>query len=518
MLLFAGHAAVGGVHWRDSASTSAEAYYLLTLLAAGMLTLRQDGAGHLSATFERRLARLPLSTRTLVTVLFSARLLAMAMLIAAAAICYRLCYGVWLEPFALTLPIVALALAQMLAWCRGAFTGLDYALPLSLLAVPLVLRPAGWNYLESLELWGRLIASPMGVAVVVAGAYASSLAAIEWERRDIRRGLPTAAELRDWLDSLLRSRPDTASPLAAQAWYETRRMGATMLLLYLGMFAAAALVAASFEGVRANASMFTQYGSLVLLPLASMMNSLACLWPKSRYADTRPIPSGVMAKAKLIALSRALTITGMAAAVVSIGGFMLTAAPIEREMMVGGWQAGYLSTAELVAVFLGPCLIAMGVAWVCSVAMTGTLPVALGSVGGLVFVGALVFLPRTFDGDTLQSEAPHIIACLAAACCLAVLGQLLFAWVRKAMSTPAVFWTLGLWGLASAAMLVIGPSEIRIIYNVPSLWGAFAGNDMLHAAAPLPWWAYLPAPAFGALCVLPIIALAIASERRRLEQ
>lgn len=443
------------IHKGDAREISGAMITYAALALAGVLTLRQAASGQLAPGFEPRHARLPVRTLPLVTVQFAVRLLSLLLLCAALSGAYYACFRVPPEPLALLLPVSVYLVAQAVAWSYRSVTGISYMLPAALFLAPAVLTTSGvyrYGYFEAAGWLAGALASPAGVLVLLPAAYALSLLGVHWERRDERHGLPTARDLRDWLGERAAA-PATGfdTPLAAQIWLEWRRTGWMLPALLLTGAGLAAIVLWTVPVRRADLSLLTQFIPLALLPLAAVGAGAACLWDRTGYALLRPVSTRDMARAKLLAMGRALTHGAALAAALSVAGFVVFGRAefgLLRESLAHG-ETSYIEVAALV---LGPCLLAVFAAW--AALWLTTRLVAL-----LVLGPAAVLVPLAACFS--QAAALNIAAVLFWVWAVAVIAAVGFAlahavW-RGWMTRAGLACTLGAWAALAGALYTIGP-------------------------------------------------------------
>ncbi len=500
----------GYLNRSDAADAGIWGLYALSLMAVAALCLRQDAAGHLVFSFERRLARLPIRTGTLVSIIFAARFVAMAVMLLAAAVIYRLFFAAWPSAFALLLPLSCFALVQAFLWCRQAFTGLDYLAPAALLMAPamhaaLFIGAGGGpertaSYLNSAQFCVQWLGSPIGIVCSMVVAYAASLTGVAWDRRDIRRGLPTLAELREMADGALRAKADTTSPIAAQVWYESRRMMVNMTLVWLLTLAIIGMLTAAFPSVHRELSMIAQYGPLAALVLTG---PVAAIWPRSRYAMLRPHSNSAIAGARLIAFAQALTYLTLAAAVLSILGLLTAGYGVETLILADAWARGDIGLAGICALALAPCVVAFLTAWtVFGIFAAASRWVVLG-VAVLIAGGIAVY---SVDDDLLTLAGISLAI-------TGVTGAItVYAFVRRAITWRTL---AGCAGVAAAVWLVLyllAPREFVVSYSL----AATPPLDVSETARlALPLWTTLPGLAAGALVALPFAVVPLGVRARR---
>ncbi|MFP4502009.1 MAG: hypothetical protein ACLFTT_13485 [Candidatus Hydrogenedentota bacterium] len=499
------------------------ATFLATALGAAVLfMLRFDGAGHLRASFDKRLARLPVKTLPLATIPFLTRLAFLTVLILALGGLYTLLLWEPLDLFSLLFPLVLYSIAQAYAWSRKAVTGLDYLLPLVVILTPLLIllfRSYATGYLGALAAFVTLLASPYLTPPLVAAAFGVALLGVHWERQDIRRGLPTVSEIRDFATGRFSiSARHTASPLAAMVWYESRRMGARMPLVYLALVVLGFVITLSIPGVREEASLVAQFIPLLALPIAALVGGAPSLWSKSRYALLRPVETRTIAQAKIIAAVRVLTGTTLLATALSLVGFYIAARNAELVLIQQAYAAGEIAMVEIAGMLLGPCLLAFAVAWVACGLGTRVMGLLVGgSVGGALGVGAMRILVS-------GSHAPMLLIYLSfiVLLCLLLPSLLLYAMRLRALRPAASVLLVALWLGVAAFTYMVGPDSVQIVIplstqGLPANETRFYYSDIVwrHILLTTPVWCGVPGLAMGALLAGPFLAIAHSTDRRR---
>ncbi len=511
------------IHEGDARNISLSIAVGATLAAAAIFMLRFDTVGHLTAGFEKRLARLPVRTLPLVTIPFVTRLAYLVLLVFALALLHTAFFAESPRLFFLLLPINLYAMAQAYAWSRKAITGLDYALPLLILLAPLVLfgfESFEAGYLGALALLARGVSSPLLTPVVLLAGFGLGLLGVSWERRDIRRGLPTVTELRDFLTGRFSiTARHTQSPLAAMVWYESRRMGARMPLVYLALVVLGFVITLSIPEVRKQASVVAQLIPLLALPIAALVGGAPALWAKSRYALLRPLETRTITQAKLIAAARVLTWTTLLATVLSLAGFYIAARETEVLLIQQAYAAGEISLIEIASMLLGPCLMAFAIAWTACSLGTAAMGVL---VGCTVLVPLLAGVAGVFVGGSYVQAAITRTLAVAVPCLLAG-GLLLFA-ARKHLAGRGTIALLSvLWVAVVAFLYVIAPDTIEVHYHVQAAWHPVFGEmgqntphmEPRSLTMPMPWWAAAPALVVGAFIIAPFVSIAHSAHRRR---
>ena len=450
------------------------------------------------------------------------RLAFLALLIVALGSLYTLLLSESLGLFSLLFPLLLYAVAQAYAWSRKAITGLDYLLPLLILLAPFVLFTFASfeaGYLGALAAFVTFLSSPYLAPPLLVAAFGLALVGVVWERRDIRRGLPTVTEIRDFLTGRFSITPrHTASPLAAMVWYESRRMGARMPLVYLGVAVLGFVITLSIPEVRRQASLVAQFIPLVALPIAALVGGAPSMWSKSRYALLRPVDTRIIAQAKLIAAARVLTWTTLLATALSLVGFYIAARETEVLLIQQAYAAREISLIEIAAMLLGPCLMAFAIAWAaCSLDTRVMCLLIGGSVAAALGVGALRVL---LSGSYTASPLIHMIAILFP--CVFLPSLLLHTMRLRTQRPVNAVLLIALWIGAAAVFYAIGPDTMQVLIPVstqglPADETRFHYSDVVwrHLLLTTPVWCAVPGLAIGALLAGPFVAIAHSTARLR---
>jgi hypothetical protein len=514
---------LSAIHRYDAVNISMAVCVYATLTSAMVFMLRFDTAGHLTASFDQRLSRLPVRTWPLVSVPFVTRLAYLGLLLFSLVLLHWVLFGEWAETLWVLLPFTCYAIAQAYAWSRRAITGLDYLLPLALFLAPLVifrLHLTQLGYLDGFVILARAMASPALFPFVLLGAFSVGLLGVHWDRRDIRRGLPTLADVLDVLrgQRMPRAR-DLESPLAALVWYEGRRAGGRMLAAYAVVTAVAAIIVVNIPALEDQASLFAQFLPLVALPIAALIHSVTALWSKSNHAMLRPVDTRTLAHAKLIATARALTWTTLLAVVLSLAAYYVTARNAEFLLIAQAFDGGEISLPEITAMLLGPCLIAFAAAWACSAFGTGL----TGALAFFTVIGTVLASYALTSGAGLLSQGTAIYFAVVLIPCVLVAVSLVQATRKQLISRAAAAALVILWLGIAGYLFAIGPHTVTVVYSVELDEHPIYGTPIKPGehvswktiAFPTPLWAGLPGLAVGAVLVAPFTGIAHATRRRR---
>jgi hypothetical protein len=458
-------------------------FLVITLGIAGCFVLRQDGGGHMVTTFEKRLARLPVRTLPLTSIVFFTRLAYLAL----ACVALRW-VNVWLfgaqDSFGLfysVVPVSVYLLAQTIAWTHRSLTVWPYLAVILLVIAPVAASlMTGQGYLELLGAAIEALATPGALPLLLVGAYGLSLLGVHIDRRDERYGPPT---LREWSERLSARETDETgfpSPLQAQMWYEHARAGRLLPMLTLAFTLAFSLIALGMPGLKMIASIAAQAIPLAAFVIAALITGMIAFRPRSQYMYLRPVETRLLAQAKIRVLGRSLLATLPIPAALSIAGFLIFGGA-ERELLWGSITHGEAAVSEVLAVFLGPVLAASCVAWI------ALLPLVRSSILPAL---AMVFVPMTVAlvvdltvglgsvddiGLTLWSiSAVTIVACLLSFASARRAGHL-----RTSGVVSALFGAVAVAGL----LILIGPSDIPVALPVILLPGvllvsALAGTPL----------------------------------------
>jgi hypothetical protein len=271
---------------------------------AAVLLLRNNHEGHLVSDFERRTARLPMHTASIVVIPLVVRLAYLLLLSVLVHALYRLLFGRPVH-FVLNsegsflalflLPITFYLAAQAMAWSRKTVTGQNYLYPVLLALLPLAWlyldhfdRPAHRTYLNAAERAVTTLLQPGYQMLFAAFFFGLAFAGVYLERRDTRVGLPTPGEIWEWL--LTRGEaPATPfpSPADAQLWYERKRALLALPLLS-GLLLAMLLLLVAVLPLPFGAAGLPRWMPAVALALAALPAALRTLWARSQFTLLRP--------------------------------------------------------------------------------------------------------------------------------------------------------------------------------------------------------------------------------------
>ncbi|MFP4192772.1 MAG: hypothetical protein ACLFU6_11935, partial [Candidatus Hydrogenedentota bacterium] len=241
---------VGPGDWIQPVLTSL--MFFAPVPVALLLVLNPNNAGHLAGGFPQRVLRLPVSVRMAAPIaLFGRALLVFASAVLILAVNRLLFEGAPALSLALSYVLVYL-IAQTVDWLRAPIQGLTTLLGVAALA-GLAAAWGHWEYvLDGLHAlrepgWGPGLLWTVAAAVL---GCAISVAAVNATRTGRRMGIP---ELWEWPERIsLRGAPNPApfsSPLAAQTWFELRRVGWVMPLTAIGLWVLASLITWLYGGV-----------------------------------------------------------------------------------------------------------------------------------------------------------------------------------------------------------------------------------------------------------------------------
>ena len=431
----------------------AKTFAVVTILGAGVvLLLRQDPEGHLVTAFERRLARLPLQTFALVSIPLIVRL---GYLLAASVVVHGLLYLLFDHVVSSALflaPLVAYLAAQAFTWSQRTISGLDYALPAFLLALPAWFwqqfdwpERGGHPYLQGATWMLEFVMQPAPLLALGAGCFGWALIGVSLERRDLRVGLPTLQELWEWVTSRDEA-PETpfASAEQAQLWYDRRRMLLAMpamsLLLLAGLVVALDMVWFSEDLGRGYLRWLPGIALFLSAPLSGLPNLLA----RSQYGFFRPQTSLSIAHARLIILAESL-FTAFTVLALATAAILYFFAPSYTGLLVDSHRHGSVPWLTLLTIVLAPLFCGGLGAWLFlgSQWTIGIIGAILGTVGVLMlFLAGMSF--RIHD-DVMSL----MIVIGGAVLLLFPIVQWVVAWRLRVLSAGGLRLAVGVWiGLA----------------------------------------------------------------------
>jgi hypothetical protein len=468
--------------------------YVVSVLFGIAFVFTRDAQGHLRTAFEPRLLSMPIQTLPLTAIIFAVRVICLI------APCYAM--GLWLEmyvkysdfhPVDLAWPIFIYAIAQTVAWTRNSIRVTPYLLLVVILLFPVIWQslperidavapPPADGQLEEVDYFSEEIWPLLRWFPLLLGAYAFSALGVYWERRDLRHGPPKLTDLYSRLTRRQVLAVEFATPAAAQVWYEEMRAGRMMSVLTL-------LFSTFFMSVYDIRLIVTpQVVPLAAFALAALITGMALRTPRCGYPFVRPLRTRDLATAKMRALGRALLRTVPLVATLSISGFLIFGG-LEREVLWSGIARGEVALSELIAIFLGPVLIAAFAAWLLLWLLSrNSMAVLLSSVIGFFVVMNL----EDPDGYAeIELAMTHAVWATVAIGGLFISLSFAQAWRKGHVSHRQILLCLVATSGLAILLMIIGPP------------GLPAHETFILAAVP------------GLLCVLPVAALPLSLQRKR---
>ncbi len=364
---------------------------MIGFMGAMLLMLRADGQGSLRFHFEPRHSRLPVETPILVFTIYSTRLLFIALL----------CGLLWILPRPVStkevsnliplVPVLSYAVLQGLVWSYRRVIWVGYVIcsfcfVLSAVLIGIHLQDFitnAWSSSlrtlfesipwESVLLWSFLPGIMLSFLLGWLG--------IHYTRLDMLCGPPRLSNLLERIGDWFRPEVHRfKSPLAAQFWFEWRRIGylmplisiAVLLFMILGlctMLAFTPATAVSQNSMHDILGVTAQMLPYIAVVCAAVVAGAIAIRSKSRYPQIRPLSIRLRTFALLLAQWKALMFTLAGATLLSITGFILFDFSDVR-LLLGYFLAGRVSVVELISIFLGPLLLAVALGWTMLFAMT----------------------------------------------------------------------------------------------------------------------------------------------------
>ena len=499
---------MGEAGWRRGDELLTGVMYFAPALLALLLVLNPNNTGHLTGGFSQRVLRLPVSVGMAAPIALFGRALLVFASTALILGANRLLFDGAPELSLALLYVLFYLAAQTVDWLRAAISGLT-----SLLAVAaLIALTAAWGHWEHVEPWLHTPRAPgwgpglLAVGMAAALAHGVSVLAVGAVRTGRRVGIP---EIWEWPERFsFRRAPNLApfsSPLAAQTWFELRRVGWVMPLTAIGLWTLVLVPALLLEGeeVLRGWSFVAVAYLMILTLLASFLHALRSAVLGFRFKPgqigfeyMRPMSSAHYASAKIRA-------NALIFAPLLLMGFVL--------LFLGMTGLGYLEmlqhTVSLGAVSLreafwalmsGGVLFAV-VGWVLMAVGTRLLRwfILLSVAGGIIAMGAELLAPESVH------QALHFTVRLGGELGLIamVLTAYALAWRKHLLSTRSLACWMAVW--VGAAWLIRGP----LTPPGEEMSGLLPGPVVLNAALAC----LIPASAF----VLPYPAMLFDINRRR---
>lgn len=377
------------------------------LLIALLLILNPDHKGSMKLGFSTRILELPVPTFLPVTISFWMRILSLTLATVAAIAISRLVLTYQLS-YAAALPVIGFyALMQAFDWARTPLSGLSSAIVsiIGIFAVWYLVASESYRFnrfsdwiLEDSQ------ANPIQYGATVIGlvfmSYGLSLFTVRAARIGRRYGIPEIWEWHKHLDlGSSRMRNPFRSPIAAQAWRETRRS------FYLLPIVAVLWTIAFYVGIWIDATQFTeldegltratnQYVWGAFVPFAGILVGAIAhgltkgiLWYRSAkglpgFHYLQPLTTSQMAHARM--LSNAMLLLPLLV-LANIVHFAWPQSGFITEYIPEALSIGVTSVHEVIWVLTGRMLLIGLVAW--------SLMAILTRIGGLIILLSVTVVP-----------------------------------------------------------------------------------------------------------------------------
>ncbi|HOH52190.1 MAG TPA: hypothetical protein PLI98_15765, partial [Candidatus Hydrogenedentes bacterium] len=357
---------------------------LVPALTALLLVLGMGNSGQMRAGgFPRRLLRLPVRTRTLVTLALVSRTALLLLMSPLLVLCANLLFGQRLDYSPALLVAAGYLVIQLADWLRPVAPMLGVAAVAAIAALAGLLPQAD---AQSLGVAGSALpwtALAAGGTVLAGAVWGLGLWVVDLHRHgETVRWLALPRWREPWEGHWTPKATPFKSPFAALFWFEMRR---TSLFLPLTTVLFWVLGAALIAGLQ----WWTGDENLMLTPpqakeILFQMLSFAALmlaafswqmlfhrpdrgsWEKRRFAGPSPVvpvPPGALGSARLAVAAINLTLALGVAWTAQVVHFVFMDGGFYGDMLTRGLAEGTVNLREAVIVLLGPGLVVAGSCW-----------------------------------------------------------------------------------------------------------------------------------------------------------
>lgn len=485
---------------------------VVPLATAFLLVLNVANTGHLSGGFSRRILRLPVSTRTAVTVTLFTRLSLVLTNAAVLAALGWVCYGRGTGLRSMLIVAAVFLCIQVLDWSFAVAgklaVGLGGGLLLAVIFMSDGLKPL-FNFLASQA--SASFGATLIFVLFTGAAYGLSLLLVERARAgDV---IAVGVQFPFTGRRILQRRRPFVSAFWAQVWFERGRAG----LFFPGMFLAfwflgiAIFVLTTLNHhtmpgevkLRALQEPFWPFQMLPLLALllAGVAWGIRMAIRKSasgrmEFGMRLPLRRDEMAAARLTADALTLGLWLGVIAVVTSAALLWADDKVFLMLFSQAAANGSINLSQILCIVLGPAFVTGLVAWAC---MTCGVRIRKEMLNFVLFIPGVFFLGVVFYFLKIEglmgSGWSTLMAVLLVLFLAAPMGTFVYllqlAWRRSLMTTYAACWCVGLWFAAAFALTPF----------------SFLGSDRL-----ISWYPFLTL-GLAAILVLPYPALVLQFNR-----
>ena len=487
------------LRWTDACETAVFVAVSASLFPALLLTLTAANSGHLTGGFSERTLRLPVTTFTAVSVALLTRLVMVFIVACGLSV---LCLALFEQgPTVHTVLLVATfyLVIQTLDWLRGPAPWISLACiglgSISVFAYTLAGRRATWTGLIETGHGSSLL---IFVATLLP-AYAVSLWAVRATRcgERLTPALPTSIEGMSFVSWSVPQRP-FSSPLSARVWFDLRRTGIYVPVLFFIVWLGLSLSIWMAEYID-HASSEEAISTFVRPLVFEVMPYFAAFFAISAYAGLsgkvssksrvslfpylQPVTAAEMAQARLLAAAVCMGLLFLFVIVISNASFLLQSDAFAMDVLRGSLAHGETNIKELLAYFLGLPIFVGLTCWICLSAGTRT----GGILGGCLAARLLLeLLAHTAEEKWLHLFAPIATWLLILLVIAVAVGAAFAAWNRGLVSGRSLAMGAALW--AALALFLYPLSSLMQPGPVFSI-GASVACLAISALAILPYFA-----------------------------
>ena len=401
----------------------------LQVVAGMLIVLYRDNRDTPGFGFSKRHLAIPVTTVALTGTIFFARVVFLTLLSGLMVGAQLVFSDVSVSAAYIIMPLLFFVCLQAWAWAAEPLRGYVWAGGIVFLFSIAYLFD--FVTYSDQDYWKEIITTSSFTPVVIGLlCYLLGLAAVRAQRHDKQSRIPTVFEAYQWLISIgMPVSRKFDSPLDALLWYERRRVGRQLFLLFPLLILAVSWLYLLFYGGRDG--MRIPFIALFLGAFAVGNTVLRA----GSYVTCRPVTIGTLANAKLLAQAYALFL-GLCWLLLL---FTAIIALEHTEIVTLALNKGVIDLMFLVALILRPVLLAGCLAWLVSWLSTRLVALTLALlIGTRLLLGLLEGLGLTY------SMAVAISICVTYLWCLFCIG---FARWQRYLSSGGLFTLFIVWGM-----------------------------------------------------------------------
>ncbi len=360
---------------------------LVPALTGLLLVLGMGNSGQMrGGGFPRRLLRLPVRTRTLVTLALVSRTAVLLLVSSLLVLCVNLLFGQRLDYSPFLLVAAGYLVIQLADWVRPVAPMLAVAAVAALAALLPQADPLSLGVAGSALPWTALAA---GGTVLAGAVWGLGLWMVDLHRHGETVRWLTLPRLRDpWEGRWTPKAAPFKSPFAALFWFEMRRTSLFLPLTTVLFWVLGAAFVAGIQWWTGDKGYFLMSPDAILfqiLPFAALILA-AFAWNMFRFlpgiankgklgpagpSPVLPAPPGILGSARLAVAALNLSLALGLAWTAQVVHFLVMDGGFYGDMLTRGLAEDTVSVREAVIVLMGPGLVVAGACWVLMTSLYG---------------------------------------------------------------------------------------------------------------------------------------------------